>query len=781
MDDGAASGDSGKDRADTAADGGSAGAGPSDGPSERASARSPQSSVKEFVRRRSRALGAMLACACIATCAAPAYPERSEQGVLDLLRAAQGGDVPPGDFVWERSQGFVDDLVFGRRILFLAKTGNRGLRDLHRARVSVTRQGRPLWVHSIVNLSHTELADEQSLSVIDDSAVVVAVAAGHVQSIRWMDLGSERHGTLARRGTDEELADVRSTWVSFSRAPNTVRVDLQKGALVFAIDGDQETVAIEGAPPNVTTSGDRYGVYATREVEHSSRAPSKPWLLRPFSRFARAPTTEPSNAEISWSSRVEPEPAAASFPPSDRFAPAVVRGWEGTPAIFASNAGDDRLLAIDMRQLEMNIVHATDVPASSTGHRAPGASQIPRGSWLWIAGPSSPGEGAIDRGIAINPFSNGGFALADGKRPRIVAMDGTQSPDAGSFLGFVATNASRLERSALCATASGHFVYLWSKGSAQSSLQSLKSSFSGVDCIAMLPIEGDGGMGAAILDGSAAEDLSTIASIDSRMSMQWASAAQSAPILAFTRKAQEPSARAPKGTHWEPLDAPQPEPRFAPAIYHVSTESLGVPVEVRLFMPERFDWVIRAGEKEKMHRMGGQFEKVLSDADKTRAYVAMSLGIGKRKSPFGLRIAGSLGHVFHRGGVALAAGRGSLSIGLGMPDEPETDATELVLTARGGSLASEARERGPRQIRADLCALEDGTVLYAETEFESHEPATTLLTELGCSSVVGLDRGADQAASTETRDHLAAAHDATTLFGLARDPRGPVRVDPPSP
>ena len=280
-----------------------------------------------------------------------------------------------------------------------------------------------------------------------------------------------------------------------------------------------------------------------------------------------------------------------------------------------------------------------------------------------------------------------------------------------------------------------------------------------------------------LLEGDAGSDLAMAKSIDSAMSMDWALSGKAYPVLRFHRREDVPSPPAPHDSQWEPDGSAQPEPAFAPAIYRASVDSLGTRVDLRLFMPGRFDWVVRAGDKEKTHRLGGEFKKSLEEAERSRAFVAIGLGIGKRRGPLGLRVSGSTGHGFHHQGALIVAEPSGLVVRVSKAPDPEGDATEAPLTAEGGALLPASRERGPLQARADLCVLEDGTVLYAQAEFDSHEPTATVLSELGCSAVAALDRGTDEAAWSEMRDHLAPAHEATALFALARPTFGSVRAD----
>lgn len=731
-------------------------------------------SVRGFMRGRAPSVLAMGACAVVATLVAAPYPERSEQGVSELLARAAGGAVSPDDFVWEPSRGFVDDLVFGRGVLFLAESGPSKKRDLFRGRVSVTRQGRPLAVRSLVNLSHTDLADERSLVVSGHEATVSAEWAGRIRGVYWIDLGASHEGA----GRPRDLSAVSVVAVSFAHPPARERHELQSGSLVLSLGEESESVSVDPRTLTVTSATRHYDAHAVH-CHWSSLALDAPaarlygWAKHP-SNDASATIALPTDV------LVEPAPAPRPFPPSDRFSAAPPPDWQGDSPSFVARSDGRVQLALDMRQLEISVVPGIDSPISQTGQRARGMATLRGAPSVVVAGPGAPGVAAIDGGNVVSPFQPGQWGLTDGAIPRVRRFSGVgdagapssadAATDALGALGFVASTAAQRPRAMLCATASGHFVYSW--GSKETAA-SIRSSLDDVDCVARLPVEGDL-LGAAVGRG----DVHSWSSLDPAMTMQWREAGGAVPVFAFHRRDVGPSVAPPRGTKWSPEDAPQPEPRFAPAIYRASVDALGTRVDVRLFVAGRFDWVLRAGDKEKSHRMGGTFERSLDDASQARAFFAMGLGIGKRRSPFGLRIAGSLGHAFHREATLVSAGRGALVVGHALPDDAEVDASELLPTASGGALLPAARERGPRQARGDLCTLEDGTVLYAEAEFDNHEATATVLQTLGCSEVVGVDRGADQPAWTETRDHLGAHHDATTLFALARPAAGPVRVDP---
>ncbi len=731
------------------------------------------------LRSRALVLVAMLACAAAATLSSTPYPPRNVEGVVALLTEAQGTTIDPRDFVWEASEGPLDDLIYGRRLLFLARSNATAPRDLYRARITVTRQGRPMSVRSIVNLSRTEIADERDLVAVGNVAAVSTEAFGRIESIEWLDLAPRDRQSAFQQLSPHSLADVEEVFVSFSRPPKKARYEIQNGRLIMALGDEGESASLDPESASVTSVDDRFGVYASRHRRPIATIRSTMQNIGcAFSpghcdeSIARSAPTPSSPAKLVISA-VDP----IGFPPGARFESFAPPSWEGASSpVFRAKGGSVDLFALDMRQLGLKIVLASDIPRSRTGHHPRGIAADARPAWVAIAGPTSSDAGAVDMGVMVAPFLPGAFTLTDGPSPRVGVAGMASSPDFASVIEFArSADASRHERSALCATASGHFVYAW--GGAETP-ESLQSSLIGVDCIAVLPIETDSAMGMAFLSGKETTSFDGVESVDSPMSMQWRLAGKTSSILQFYRKRDVPSPAPPRDSQWNPETTPQPDPAFAPAIYHSSVDSLGTRVAVRLFMPGRFDWILRAGDKEKTHRLGGTFAKSLDEPELSRAFVGIGLGIGIRKSPLGLRISGSTGHAFRHEGALIEAKASGLAVRASTGPDPEGDASEAPLTAADGALLPASRERGPSQRRADLCVLEDGTVLYAEAEFDSHEATATVLTELGCNAVAALDRGTDLAAWSEAKDHLMRAHDATILFGLARPTFGTVRADP---
>ena len=128
----------------------------------------------ERLGRVQRAVAFVAAIAVIGRALMPGPPPRSIEGLAAMLGEAAGGAVLPGDIAWEPSPGILAEFLWGRRVLFLGRSDNTATRDLFRARVRLTLEGRPVAVAGLHNLTATPLGDEQKLrGVIKDELLAV--------------------------------------------------------------------------------------------------------------------------------------------------------------------------------------------------------------------------------------------------------------------------------------------------------------------------------------------------------------------------------------------------------------------------------------------------------------------------------------------------------------------------------------------------------------------------------------------------------------------------------
>ncbi len=148
---------------------------------------------KALLSAHGRALGVVALVGVIKACSAGGPPPKTLDGLTSALGKAAHVVVRPHDFVWEASDGLFADYGDGRRILFLGSEKAGTPRDLYRARVRLSPEGRPLEIRDVVNLTSTPYGDEQGL-VRDATGERVAFATyayGQLQGLTALDLRGE--------------------------------------------------------------------------------------------------------------------------------------------------------------------------------------------------------------------------------------------------------------------------------------------------------------------------------------------------------------------------------------------------------------------------------------------------------------------------------------------------------------------------------------------------------------------------------------------------------------
>ncbi|MBW2455205.1 MAG: hypothetical protein JRI68_11875 [Deltaproteobacteria bacterium] len=366
--------------------------------------------------------------------AAQAPAERTLEGVAELLGAAVDGTVAADEFVWEPSEGRLVDVLFGRNVLFLAETEAAGPRDLYRARVRVSREGRPLAVRSTTNLTHTPLGDEALLVARNRYVAFATQAFNRVQGVTVIDLDGAARPNLgwARRliwaidnyrsvGTLRGLARRE---VVFGAPPSSAQIELQGHQLVLALGDPPQPASLDLVAGKLNPgSDDRFDIQSWAAPAWAKRLPEALCAqLRAQGDEAAADRLLASLATAShrlarWSngssrSRAAAEPQAAADGPATRWPPANIPSrfaqplegegqWRppqldwlpkptaaiGEPEPYLVETvirpdpdrpdADVRLVAIDTRQLELRIEAGFEVPRPQSGPRGRGA--IPPG------------------------------------------------------------------------------------------------------------------------------------------------------------------------------------------------------------------------------------------------------------------------------------------------------------------------------------------------------------------------------------------------------------------
>jgi hypothetical protein len=782
--------------------------------------------ISTELRKRARLLGAAAILALVVRLFSSSPAPRSEEGVARLLGDAVGGQVTPGEFVWEPSSGPLTDLLAGRRVLFLAAAAD-GRRDLYRAAVRVSREGRPLGVSWTRNLTRTPLADESLLTARGRQAAFVTSAGGSVQGVSVIDLGG---ASVARLPWWPRLRARTLGWLESGSVAGVSRLDAVLATPVRAARlelGDATLVLALGDPPQPAAL-DLDGRWravdpALRAEAWSAPAPvprtGELALLLLEAALGPVATELAANLRSSWlgvggtmagGSGAPPAAAAAElgWPPRPlppRIQPALPGegewrargGADEAPLYFTllrPLAGEPAtrvwLVAFDTRQLALRLQAGLYAPRPEAG--IGGSGRIPdaargRAVAAFDGGPIAAAGLAVDGRVVVAPRSGLATVAIDGAgRAQIGPWTG------GADLGGVASLRQGLaplldrgtvvegprapglddgdlaERTALGRTGDGQLVYAWSEAA---TAPALAAALAAAGCSEAVHLDASRGhAGLALYDGEPSV-LTPAMAIAPRRYLD------GSPRDFFWLERREATPPANGELAWEAPATAQPPPTWLPAVHRAAADKLGTRVELYAFAPGRFRWEMRAGTAEAAARTA---EAALAPAEQARALVALGLGVAARKGARrGLALDGVLELPFGSEQAVLTVGPdGSIDIARAVADmAPSGDASELLLLADAQSSRHEARALGSRRGRAAACQLADGTLLVGRAVADNYEPLAQLLTELGCSRVVALDRGrqADGFVHLAGETPPQVSYADTVLYGFAVTAKGNAR------
>lgn len=247
----------------------------------------PSFRLPTALRLLARPLGLVAATALVARGCAAGPPEPSVEGLAGFLGQAAGGAVAPGEFVWEAGGSFLEEALVGRRVLFLASKAPGEPRDLYRARVRLSLEGRPVSVSSLTNLTSTPLGDESSLTgdgpVARRYAAYALVSYGAISTVTLLDLEGDGGVIDAQGAIDVALGGLTNlvgtgSWSGVGRTDVSLERPVPSLRLGFR-RGEALAVTLPGAPPFEVRPSERTATGATPAVVQAVPHLRKPPIL----------------------------------------------------------------------------------------------------------------------------------------------------------------------------------------------------------------------------------------------------------------------------------------------------------------------------------------------------------------------------------------------------------------------------------------------------------------------------------------------------------------------
>ncbi len=240
---------------------------------------------------------------------------------------------------------------------------------------------------------------------------------------------------------------------------------------------------------------------------------------------------------------------------------------------------------------------------------------------------------------------------------------------------------------------------------------------------------------------------------------------------------------------WKPDPGAQPAPAWLAGIWSTkidSKDSKDAPVELLDVEAARASYRIRGGSHEPDAKTGSAALGELAPEDAARVLFAVTLGVAQEKRPRGLGTAGKLVMPVRGGAgsaVLVADAAGALSIV--KADELSTpsangDLVELPLLLDAGQSVTSENARSSSastagaSSRAALGITASGRVLVARGSFTSDAPLADALVLAGCARAVVLDRGASATTRIDragTPSAPRASYEESVLYAITRPMR----------
>ena len=431
------------------------------------------------------------------------------------------------------------------------------------------------------------------------------------------------------------------------------------------------------------------------------------------------------------------------------------------------------IVALDMRQLELNMEGGVEDPMPLTGTKSFG--RIPRepevlsrvvgafnGAFKTTHGaygmmvnrrvllPPKPGAATVvvteDHRVGLGAWGPSEqipdelISFRQNLDPLV--LDGKFNPSGRLQWGYQLAGHSVLtERSGVCVTRPGHFFYFW--GDDLSGV-TLGKAMVQAGCVAGMHLDMNpkhtGFVFTDIRDIKKkdydARLLSPQMEILPERYIEWSPKDFFYILLRDTR---------PQGAGsitWTRDPGVQPAPSWLPGAWEARGSHNGVEVKLMGLDAGRVIYRVRGGRHE------GQNPEIrqLPDGEEKRVLAALGLANGRRPRGLGLLIGGRLLST-HKGGMGylVVDPQGELRITHGIPPEKNlVDVVELPLLLIHGNLHHAAEVMGPPRRRGAVCVLPSGRVVFASSLATSDGPNAMVLARLGCQTAVALDRGSHE-------------------------------------
>jgi hypothetical protein len=789
----------------------------------------------------------------------PAPPPRTLEGLAEMLGRASGGVVLPADIAWEPSPGIVVEFFLGRRLLFLSRGAQDGARDLYRASVRVTLEGRPVSVSGLHNLTTTPLGDEQALVMGEGRAAFATSSYAKVESITLLDLKGRAAPTAASFA--DNVTNAITNWRETGTLAGIGRIDIGLDApsksVALEFDGGRLVIEPAGSPPfAVNANGELEGasselgahlddpptlhktlilwavdtVRAEVGPEPVARLEAWVWTARDWYRRATYALLGPPTALVAAEVDAPPVLARpivdAAYAETDGSAwpPAAIRPifkspeagegqWEAVSYPWLKHLGSPLpppttnaafgagqpigprqeappyfyrtmvrpdperpyarvlIVAMDMRQLELDMQAGVEDPKPLTGQH--GTGRIPRDPAILsrvvgaFNGAFKTTHGAygmmVHRRILLPPKSgaatvvvtqDGRVGLGTWGRDTAIPDDivsfrqnleplveeGRLSPSGRTQWGWQLQGTSMMtERSGLCATGMGQLYYLWGD---EVSAATLGRAMILAGCTYGIHLDMNPhhtGFVFANFRSPVSRDYD-VKLLTPQMEISPDRYIEYSPKDFFYLMLRNP--RPPGDLAWKEDIGTQPAPNWVPSVWSavapvasLRPDAAVTQVELTAFDSARVRFRVRGARREGQQReyVSGELSR-----DDTHRVIA-ALGLGNANESRAAAGRADMARLVAEENQGLFVAKGPSS---GPPSTEES--VELPLVFDDGKILASALEPRAMRRRGAACVTGTGHAVIAMATADSDEPTALALLRVGCTRAVALDRGSHQ-------------------------------------
>jgi hypothetical protein len=360
---------------------------------------------------------------------------------------------------------------------------------------------------------------------------------------------------------------------------------------------------------------------------------------------------------------------------------------------------------------------------------------------------------------------------------------GQVNPTGRNLWGFTLPGkGAQTERTGLCVTTSGHLLYAWGEDVSATTLAKAMA-MGGCDYAMHLDMNPyhTGFLFAAIDDFVGKKYRSQL--LSPAMSIPTDRYIQYSPKDFFYVLVHNGVPPAIAGASaWQPDEGTQPPPSWLPGVWRTRVDAR---VEILDVESGRAIWRVRAGGRE---ATASNPLRALGGGEAQRVLLAVGAGIAPERAPRGLATDGRLSVPVHGGadsGAVVVSPEGKIALVRAAEAEAvdaHADMLELPIAFWNGKSA--AGTEGPLESRAAIGTTPSGRVVIARGAFTSAAPLADALARAGCDKALVLDRGAHADATLDragTSSPPRSSYDQSVLYAIATPlrPRA-FRFDPSS-